>query len=189
MPKNAENGMFSKLTYQGGGYTETIKYKPVEGDDRKGFGFGSKDASRRDEFSSDIRTQQYRETLVKEQWLMNKSGASERLTKLLAERSLSSVPETMTHTHGTMDCTYGEQVPQYDIGRTRVTPFNPNATKDAYYRFDTTKERRLGPYRPVSHDVGESSWEIHYKPPQHGGKSEVKNFFDKSHLSVNSPQL
>jgi hypothetical protein len=32
--------------------------------------------------------------------------------------------------------------------------------------------------------VGDSAWSLTYKPPSHGGKSEVKNFFDKSHLSV-----
>jgi hypothetical protein len=40
--------------------------------------------------------------------------------------------------------------------------------------------------KPVSYDIGNYAWETPYKPPSHGGKSEVKNFFDKSHLNVNS---
>lgn len=38
--------------------------------------------------------------------------------------------------------------------------------------------------KPVSYDVGGLAWETQYKPPSHGGKSEVRNFFDKSHLNV-----
>jgi hypothetical protein len=40
-------------------------FKAVTGDDRKGFGFGSKEASKRDEFSNTIRTEQYRTTMKK----------------------------------------------------------------------------------------------------------------------------
>jgi hypothetical protein len=174
--------MFSKLTYQGGGYTETIKYKALADEERKGFGFGSKNASRRDEFSNSIRTEQYRETLHKEHQLMRKSGASEKITQLLAERAASEMP-TMTSD----EFTYGGEIARYDIGRTRVTDFNPKSTKDAYYKFDTTRGRRTGTHKPVSYEVGDAAWDIHYKPPQYGGRSEVKNFFDRSHLNVGPP--
>eukprot|EP00596_Hydrurales_sp_CCMP1899_P010754 CAMPEP_0119033296 /NCGR_PEP_ID=MMETSP1177-20130426/332_1 /TAXON_ID=2985 /ORGANISM="Ochromonas sp, Strain CCMP1899" /LENGTH=140 /DNA_ID=CAMNT_0006989927 /DNA_START=391 /DNA_END=813 /DNA_ORIENTATION=+ len=87
----------------------------------------------------------------------------------------------MVHTAG---FSYSDQVPRYDIGRTRETPFDPRSKKDAYYKFDGTQEKRLGSHRPISLEVGDSAWSLTYKPPSHGGKSEVKNFFDKSHLSV-----
>lgn len=40
--------------------------------------------------------------------------------------------------------------------------------------------------KPASYEIGNCAWETPYKPPSHGGKSEVKNFFDKSHLNVHS---
>lgn len=91
---------------------------------------------------------------------------------------------TMVHTAG---FSYSNQVPRYDIGRTRVTPFDPKSKKDAYYKFDGTQEKRLGNHKPISTEVGDAAWTLTYKPPNHGGKSEVKNFFDKSHLSVSMP--
>lgn len=80
---------------------------------------------------------------------------------------------------------YSSQVSQYDIGRSRVTDFNPKATKDKFYKFDDEREKRFGQTnRPVSYEIGNAAWDVQYKPPSHGGKSEVKNFSDKSHLNV-----
>ncbi len=82
------------------------------------------------------------------------------------------------------DFSYDTSVPQYDIGRTRVTQFNPKSIKDTYYQFDGKRERRLGPYMPESCSVGLTAWDHEYKPPANGGKAETKNFYDKSHLQV-----
>ena len=167
---------------------ETNKYKPVAGEDRKGFGFGSKEASKRDEFSNTIRTEQYRATMRKEALITARAnGNNLELLDTLNEKLESTMPNqtmgpnTMVHSAG---FSYSQQVPRYDIGRTRETPFDPRAKKDAFYKFDGTQEKRLGTHRPVSMEVGDSAWALTYKPPSHGGKSEVKNFFDKSHLSV-----
>ena len=46
------------------------------------------------------------------------------------------------------------------------------------------KDKKYGPFRPISTDVGDTAWAITYKPPAYGGKSEVKNFQDRSHLKV-----
>ena len=81
---------------------------------------------------------------------------------------------------------YEIPVPQFDIGRTRVTEFDPKSTKDTFYKFKQNQDKRYGLYKPVSADVGDSAWTTHYKPPSHGGKSEVKNFYDKSHLCVSN---
>ena len=54
----------------------------------------------------------------------------------------------------------------------------------SYYKFDNSTGKNYGMYRPVSADVGNSAWEQKYQPPKHGGRSEVQNFFDKSHLTV-----
>lgn len=64
------------------------KFKPVTGDDRKGFGFGSKEASKRDEFSNTIRTEQYRTTMKKEALITAKAteNSMKELTQILADR-------------------------------------------------------------------------------------------------------
>ena len=138
IPKNAEQGNFSKLTYAAGGYTESNKYKPVAGDDRKGFGFGSKDASRRDEFSNTIRTEQYRAQLLKEQQIVAKTTQNnlKELTSILEKRmGETSGPETKSPSK-TTGFNYDDKCPQYDIGRVKVTPFDPRSKTDSFYKFD-----------------------------------------------------
>ena len=155
----------------------------MAGDDRKGFGFGSKDASRRDEFSNSIRTEQYRAQLLKEQEIMAKTTGNnlKELTRILEQRLTETEAAKPTKTTG---FNYDDKGPQYDIGRTKVTPFDPRSKTDSFYKFDGENGKRLGTHRPVSMEVGDDAWSLTYKPPAHGGKSEVKHFFDKSHLSV-----
>ena len=100
------------------------------------------------------------------------------------ESSMRSPGSTGTLSPSRTGFSYSDSVPQYDIGRTRVTPFDPKSKSDTFYKFEDIQAKRLGTYRPVSLDVGDGAWNIVYKPPSHRGKSEVKNFFDKSHLSV-----
>lgn len=167
--------------YQSRPYFETNKYITDQPLDKRKKGFGTKDAHRRDEFSNDIRTEQYRETLKKEKRLMGETPEvlKDKLTKLLAERIATRGPATEDNTG------YNEKLHQYDIGRSRVTEFDPKSIKDSYYKFQDDREKRFGELsKPVSYDIGDGAWKIGYKPPAHGGRSEVKNFFDKSHLSV-----
>lgn len=185
IPQNAENGNFAKLTYVAEGYSETYKYTTTQPLDARKKGFGTKDAHKRDEFCNDIRTEQYRETLRKEKALTGEGPelVKEKLTKLLAERAHRDL--TMNSSANKSGSFRTDNVHQYDIGRSRTTSFDPKSTKDAFYRFDDENGRVLGEsVRPCSYDIGDSAWNITYKPPSHGGKSEVKNFYDKSHLNV-----
>jgi hypothetical protein len=166
-----------------GGYLETNKYKDTQPLDARKKGFGSKDASRRDEFANSIRTEQYREGMVKEKFLMsqNSEKLKEDLTRLLAQRTITESRASTTN-----GFSYSQKVSQYDIGRTRITPFDPKSSKDRFYQFDSDRDKRFGVtgQKPISYNVGDLAWSLHYKPPSHGGKSEVKNFYDKSHLNV-----
>ena len=185
LPINAENGHFSKTVYVPEGYKETNKYITTQPLDARKRGFGTKDAHRRDEFSNNIRTEQYREGIRKETELMNqnKDKIEARLTQLLATRAMDTANfgNTMGSTNGGFD--YSNKVAQYDIGRNRITPFDPKSIKDTYYTFQDDRPKRYGTStKPVSCDMGASAWDVHYQPPSHGGKSLVKNFFDKSHL-------
>lgn len=183
-PTNEDNGNFGKLIYKGTLYEDSNKYIKTQPLDKRKKGFGTKDASKRDEFSNFIRTEQYRETMKKEKGFIKKNSerTKEMLTTLLATRAANDLAtRPMTVASGTRD--YSQKVAQFDIGRTQVTEFNPKSVKDTFYvfnggkRFDSTNV-------PVSYDIGKSANDITYKPPSFGGKSEVKLFWDKSHLNV-----
>lgn len=187
IPQNAENGHFSKLQYGGGGYLEATRYISTQPLDARKKGFGSHDAKRRDEFANANRTEQFRATIAKESAITAKSSQSLQatLSKLMEERAKTtqSFVETGGAT-GSSTFSYSSAVPQYDIGRSRVTPFDPRSIKDTYYKFSGERPKRFGDYRPSSTDFGDGAWDVTYKPPAHGGRSETKNFLDKSHLTV-----
>jgi len=176
--KNEENGNFSKLKYMAGGYLEATRYLKTQPLENRKKGFGTKDAFKTDEFSNAVRTQQYRESIEKERVLIaaNAGKVQDRLAELMSKSS------ELAPTYPGRD--FAEQVPQYDIGRERVTEFDPKSIKDTYYKFDEAHGKKLGLYRPVSVEVGANAWNTTYKPPTFGGTSEVTKFFDKSHIVV-----
>eukprot|EP01039_Chlorochromonas_danica_P000572 gene572-616_t len=197
VPQNAEDGHFAKKTYVPEGYKESIKYITTQPLDNRKRGFGSKDASRRDEFSNNIRTEQYRETLIKEKLLAESpEEIKEKLTKLLSERAAADSDLAASMTGSTrrtlresgrrsLSASSSGRIHQYDIGRSQVTPFDPKSSRDTYYKFDSDYDKFVGGLtKPVSYDIGQSAWDTNYKPPSFGGRSEVKNFFDKSHLHI-----
>jgi len=53
-------------------------------------------------------------------------------------------------TNDSVNFSYDSNVPIYDIGKTRVTQFNPKAGKDTFYRFQSERDKRLGQTKPVS---------------------------------------
>jgi hypothetical protein len=187
IPQNAEDGHFSKKMYVPEKYGDGIKYISTQPLDSRKRGFGTKDAHKRDEFSNNIRTQQYRETLRKEKLLAETPEEIKvKLTKLLAERaSMDSYGREIPDSN-TRRTSYGtKNVHQYDIGRSQVTEFDPKSIKDTYYKFDCDFDKRIGTFtKPISSDIGDRAWDISYRPPQFGGKSEVKNFYDKSHINI-----
>lgn len=182
-PQNAENGNFSKLECPPGDYHEAIIYRDAQPLDARKRGFGSKDAKRRDEFANAIRTEQYRSTISKESLTLARSSGQLQatLSRIMDERAQTS-PVRSAGTNSF----YASSVPQYDIGRARVTPFDPKSMKDTFYKFDQARDKRFGDHRPASSDFGSTAWEISYGPPGHGGKSETKKFWDKSHLMTST---
>jgi len=180
-PQNAENGNFSKLTYTPTAFKESNGYLLTQPMDKrpKEFAFGSHDASRRDEFASNIATEQYRQTLKTETFFTNKN-ANKDLLETLKNTSPSKEPAKMLlSASGTL-----RRETLYDIGRNKVTDFDPKSTRDRYYKIVSDRDKNNGTYRPTSTIVGDSAWETEYTPPSHGAASLVKNFFDNSHLKV-----
>lgn len=59
-------------------------------------------------------------------------------------------------TNDSVNFSYDSSVPLFDIGRTRVTQFDPKSSKDTFYRFQSEREKRLGNTKPVSYTVRHS---------------------------------
>jgi len=142
-------------------------------------GFGTKDASKTDEFCNNIRMEQYRQVLRKEAQVSKKSMESnaKRLKELQESRGFEEEKKSK----------YAENVPAYDVGRTRINEYSQKLKKDSFYRPEMNGPPKfLGPYLPTALDSGWDAWNYDYKPPVHGGDAanSVKNFNDKSHLKV-----
>jgi len=167
LPNNAENGKFSKLTYSPSPFKECIPYLSTQPLDSRQKGFGTHDAHKVDEFTMVTRAGQHREHLAKESSHIN---GKQNLKELISnqedalQRHLLKTAPTFTQ------FPYGQPVPQFDLGRTVVTPFDPKATRDHYYKYATDRPREVGPFRPTSANVGRYAWECDYKPPELGTK-------------------
>jgi hypothetical protein len=167
------NGNFVKLTYKPSGYLTAVNYLATQPLDKRKLGFGTKDAFKSDEFTNAIRTSQHRESIHKEVVRM-KESMDTRTDAILAKYGAANeaAPEEQ------------EKVAQFDIGRSRVTPFDAKSVKDTYYKFDGEKGKRMGMYKPVSTELGSAAWTTKYSAPSHGGRSEVSKFYDQSHLTT-----
>jgi hypothetical protein len=179
-PVNQENGHFSKLTYNSSVFKETNLYISTQPLDKRVKGFGTRDASRRDEFTNAIRTAQYRESIRKEAVNLKVPNQLDQEDSLTRAMSASAAVSSSTFP-------YSLSATQYDIGRSQVTEFDPKSTRDRYYKFATNRDKEYGAYRPSSADFGDNAWRTEYRPPSHGPKAQIKNFFDRSHLKVSPP--
>lgn len=126
----------------------------------------------------------------------------------MSKKFLQSLPSPEKGPESTNSSTWSGTASalQYDIGRTRITEFDPKSRTDQYYKLAIHSEKNFGTYRPVSCDIGEVANSITYKPPKFGSASLVKvlsplyipyficdicyilpfhqNFYDQSHLKV-----
>ena len=145
-PVNEENGYFTKIGYKGGGFAEATRYITTQPLDGRKKGFGTKDAHKRDEFSNGVRTEQYRESIRKEKYIIDQGAAAiqEKIKQLQLQRGTADVLMADT------EISRYEKVPQFDIGRTRVTEFDPRSRKDTFYKFDDKAGKKCGMYKPVS---------------------------------------
>lgn len=176
IPKNADNGHFSKLEYKSEPYQEMERYSKTQPTRKKGF--GTCDAFKRGEFTATIRTEQYRDLLKREQAILDLQANPERDAAIIAhaeekQRATRTFCENLT-----------EVKHLYDIGRSQVTNFDPKHSRDKFYTTNIHKERRMGGFRTMAQDIGEGSWSHQHKPPAFGPVHHTKFFYDKSHLQT-----
>lgn len=179
MPQNAGDGYFGfagkAFTYQGDKFQEYRPYLSIEPPDKRKLGFGTHDASRRDEFSQTIRTEQYRETLTKESRALGDVAESDDV-KALKEKTAKEPREFVAGK---------EEIKHlYDVGRNVHTEFDPKNGREKFYSIThgIVHEKRMGGLRTASQDIGDGAWHYTYQKPEFSTPSQVKNFFDNSHL-------
>lgn len=178
VPINEENGNFTKIKYMPTKYIDKTMYLDTQPMANRKNAFGSHDAHRTDEFSNNIRTQQYRDSLKKENKIYKKRP--EEYEEELEELRRTSA--AYANSKGTSQ--YNEDVCSYDVGRTRIPEYDIKAKSDTFYKFSMSEGKFLGNQRPTGSDYGAGAWDFDYKPPSHGPKSQMKNFYDRSHLKV-----
>jgi hypothetical protein len=151
------------------------KTQPI---DKRKSGFGSKDAHRRDEFMSHIRTEQYRETLTKEMKIVEKQKKNENLEDFEELEKLSNshtFPEGLTETKFL-----------YDVGRSQNTEFNQKSHRDTFYTMRTGNsefKRNNGHFILSSESIGLGADDVTGNRPSPKNAS-TKQFYDSSHLHV-----
>ena len=194
IPKNAQNGYFYKLKYNSEPYIELAeKYAQTQPLEKRMLGFGSHDACKRGEFTSSKATERYR-SVVKQEMIQaerNKDRGKER--KYIEKWKASCrtwIPPRDRNGQNLKFPTY-----LYDYGRTNVTEYSPNSSRDSFYKPPKHAQvdarlkgkdtlRRLGSYRPMSASIGEQAWQYNYVKPKYGNTHTITSFFDKGHLEV-----
>jgi hypothetical protein len=180
-PKNTSGGVgyFAKMTYTADRYSDTMTYLKSQPLERRKMGFGSKDASKRDEFTTTTRTEQYREQLK-----------FETLTKPTAAKEAWGED---TQKENTFPAGLKETKFLYDIGRSQETAFDPKSSRDTFYNALMCKsrqraDRRTGGQFLSSLDYGDGVLDLDHGEckPQHGHHKATKQFFDHSHLGQSS---
>eukprot|EP00638_Chattonella_subsalsa_P005604 CAMPEP_0117752794 /NCGR_PEP_ID=MMETSP0947-20121206/11836_1 /TAXON_ID=44440 /ORGANISM="Chattonella subsalsa, Strain CCMP2191" /LENGTH=213 /DNA_ID=CAMNT_0005571541 /DNA_START=114 /DNA_END=755 /DNA_ORIENTATION=+ len=176
-PHSDNSGMFAKKEYAPEPYKEIENFRKSQPFEGRKLGFGSKDASKRGEFTATIRTEQYRETLKKEMRMIegNRDPATET-TALEQARKRE------------MDRTFPEGLQEtkrlFDIGRGNVTDFDPKQSRDTFYTMRKDRPKRMGHHATASAIIGGGAWDHEYSKPEFGPIPYVKNFYDKSHLGT-----
>lgn len=174
--KNTCNGTghFDKKTYSSDPLQDNTMYLKTQPMDKRKAGFGSKDASRRDEFMNHVRTEQYRETLDTEMQILDKQKKSEP-----AQQGLDELDKARKFPEGLDETKY-----LYDIGRSQTTEFNQKSHRDTFYTMrvgNSQYKRNNGPFMLTSELVGLGADDVSGNRPTPKGAS-TKQFYDHSHL-------
>lgn len=200
-------GYFEEFKYATDNYQDTNGYRVTQPRSNRKLGFGSLDAHRRDEFTLDIRAQQYKELLDREKYFTSKysqdqtnreekekretgdlTDTTDSLDRLTRSQSFSFSSSSSSSTNPSA---FQTQVPSllYDIGKDGgTTPICNKCSRETFYckhRVNTSGSkslRRKGPLKTSSEIVGAEIKTI--SKPQLGRKSQLKDFYDNNHLSV-----
>jgi hypothetical protein len=197
-PKNGQTGRyFDKYTYSSTPYTEIRKYSVEQKRSERKSGFGSNDASKRDEFLITMREGQWKELVDQEHHFTNKwVGEREAAAQQEVESGVGlppvprpvSAPELPHLPH------FQQQTPVhlYDIGNTveGSTPACIKCHRERFYckhrvfaRNGEVVAQRPRQERLTSMDIGRYVDPADAARPVHAYHHKAKEFFDASHLN------
>lgn len=186
-----QEGYFAKFEYVVDNYQDNNGYRITQPRAGRKLGFGSYDANRRDEFTLDIRAQQYRELLDKERFFegvyLAQNGQRNPHGDMAMASSQTARPASVQEDRPDM---FQTQVPKmlYDIGKEGgTTPICNKCSRETFYckhrvGKGTDTLRRLGPHKTAAATVGSEI--VGAEKPSFGRKSHIKDFYDSNHLSV-----
>lgn len=197
--KKVTFGPFGKLQ-------EAIKYRHVKRDK----GFGTSDAMKRDQFTSNMDTERYRTLLGTEKMIqrrtvikateVGKVAYNERLGELIKE-----LEEKERQYHDKLGLTAKleaekkrdadrQELFQYDYGRKQSTSFNPKKSSDTFYNFDRKNGKRYGKAHSTTLQHGMYALDqgsikgaltkVDKKAWEFAHNALTETFFDSGHLGV-----
>lgn len=208
VPKKGQTeGYFQNMKFQSDAYQSNKAYIQIEPLNSRKLGFGSHDARRRDEFSSDVRTRQWREKLQSEKVYTEVKG-----DLLPSDFSVDPI-EQRKKKEAEFQAFYNDQphlfqtrVPfyTYDIGREEKTstPICNKCSKDTFYckhrvgrntktlRRPGTAPTAYGTYgnwddsMPQADSAPIRGPRYSVQKPRFGHLHSTNSFFDDSHLGV-----
>jgi hypothetical protein len=180
------------FSYASDMYQDKSGYVKTQPLDQRKLGFGSHNASCRDEFTTTIRTEQYREQLKTEKNVKPMPPKSRKpLPNQSPRAKIKLIPESPGSPTGAADFPSGLTPCKhlYDIGRNLETNFDPRSPTDTFYNALQCKSRargnrRTGGYWLSSQDVGEGTVGLDHATckPEFGNVRTTKQFADRSHL-------
>lgn len=204
-PKKGQTaGYFHKMTYNPDTYQSSKRYIQIEPLKDRKQGFGSRDARRRDEFSSDVRTRQWREKL-KSEAVYTAIDEKDLDTPYLDPLQLAALKaEKYREQYADKPELFQTKVPfyTYDIGREEnaSTPICTKCSRDTFYcphrvGRNTKTLRRPGtaPTTYGNYGAWDDSMPQADRPatrgeryaaqkPKYGNVHVVDHFYDQGHI-------
>ena len=199
--KDITFGPFGKLQ-------EANKYRNV----KREKGFGTSDAMKRDQFTSNMETERYRTMLDTEKMIqrrtvikateVGKVTYDDRLGELIVELEQKEreyqdkLGLTAKIDEEKKKDAARRELFQYDYGRKQFTDFNPRKHCDTYYNFDGEKGKRYGKAHSTTLQHGMYARDqgsiigatvglkLDPKTGEHAHVALTENFFNAGHLGV-----
>ena len=197
-PKHAENGYFTKLECHSEPYTENIEKYSLNQKlvDRK-LGFGSRDAFKRDEFSSTKAAERYRDTIKREIKLINKHRDLRKEEEMIKEYQVKKEKSRLPCDKKGVVKSRPEFLFDIVCG-TNNDSYDPSTKKDSFYQIPKHApvyrsiagqydSRRLASHKPESVVIGSTAWLHKSSLPtgSHGYTRGTLKFYDAGHLRCN----
>ena len=196
--KDTKFGPFGKLQ-------EKINYRGAKRDK----GFGTSDASKRDEFTSNMVTEQYRGLLETEKMHQRRAVISAKEVGKIQYNDrlgdlVSALEQKEKEYHDLLGRTgklnnelhqngNRSELFQYDYGRKQFTDFNPKKHRDTFYNFKDSQGKRYGKAHSTTYQHGMVADDVVGAPTKIDTRDSCGNFaheattetfFDSGHLGA-----